>query len=133
MGNFGLNETIKCSGIRNTTYVKINQQYIQKPEMVQLPVHIETLNIGFYKITIVCLSFTPLVDLFSNILRSDLLAFSGFFHSRFFSRCRRNKDQQLTVNISESHKLSRMFCITIYYNCKRTRQLRSNKSCSYNI
>ena len=39
-GNSGVNDTIKHSVIRNTTYVKINQQYIQKTDLVQFPLFI---------------------------------------------------------------------------------------------
>ena len=119
---------VKHSVIRNATYVKINQQYIQKADIVQCPLYVGTVNRGSCEITIVCLTFTPLVDLFNNFLRSVLLVFHGFFHSSIFLRCQWIQDQQLTVSIVESHKLSRMFCITKDYNCKKTRQLKSNKS-----
>ena len=33
-------ETIKDSVIRNTTYVKLNQQYSQNTDVVQFPLHI---------------------------------------------------------------------------------------------
>ena len=52
-------------------------------------------------------------------------------HSRTFSKFQSNQDQQSTLTIVEPHKSSRMFCIKIDYNSKKTGQLKSNKYLPY--
>ena len=87
-------------------------------------------NRGSYKVIIACLSFTTFVGQFKIILKDGLLVSPGFFHSCCFSGCQWTKDQQLTVNIEEPHKLSNMFCITIDYNSKRNKIAQKQQVCA---
>ena len=58
LGNSGLNDTIKYSVIRSTTYVKINQQYIQRQIWPSFFVCWTPVNRVSYKTTIVCPSLS---------------------------------------------------------------------------
>ena len=40
LGNSELNDAIKHNLKKNTTYVKVNQQYVQKPDMVKFPLYV---------------------------------------------------------------------------------------------
>ena len=68
LGNSELNDAIKHNLKKNTTYVKVNQQYVQKPDMVKFPLYVRP-------------QWTegPLVCQFSVFLRIGWLVFSGFF------------------------------------------------------